>query len=53
MGSTNRDQMQRPDFLSDADWEMLKQQTASLERIRGDAKADVIAAAAKKSREPQ
>lgn len=41
MGSTNRDQMQRPDFLSDADWEMLKQQTASLERIRGDAKADV------------
>jgi deazaflavin-dependent oxidoreductase (nitroreductase family) len=35
-----RDQMQKPDFLSDADWEYLKAQTSSLDRIRGDAKAD-------------
>ena len=41
MGTTNRDQMKKPDFLSDADWETLKQQTASLDRIRGDAHADV------------
>jgi deazaflavin-dependent oxidoreductase (nitroreductase family) len=35
-----REQMQKPDFLSDADWEYLKAQTSSLDRIRGDAKAD-------------
>jgi deazaflavin-dependent oxidoreductase (nitroreductase family) len=38
---SNRDSMEKPDFLSDEDWEMLKDQTSSLERIRGDAKADV------------
>ena len=35
-----REHMQKPDFLSDADWEYLKAQTSSLDRIRGDAKAD-------------
>jgi len=35
--------MQKPDFLSDEQWEYLKGQTSSLERIRGDAKADVEA----------
>ena len=38
---SNRENMVKPDFLSDEDWEMLKGQTSSLERIRGDAKADV------------
>jgi deazaflavin-dependent oxidoreductase (nitroreductase family) len=38
---SNRENMEKPDFLSDEDWEMLKGQTSSLERIRGDAKADV------------
>lgn len=37
----NRENMEKPDFMSDADWETLKDQTSSLERIRGDAKADV------------
>jgi deazaflavin-dependent oxidoreductase (nitroreductase family) len=39
----NRENMQKPDFLSDDQWEYLKGQTSSLERIRGDAKADVDA----------
>jgi deazaflavin-dependent oxidoreductase (nitroreductase family) len=38
---SNRENMVKPDFLSDEDWETLKDQTSSLERIRGDAKADV------------
>ena len=38
---SNRENMEKPDFLSDEDWETLKDQTSSLERIRGDAKADV------------
>ncbi|MCP3983087.1 MAG: nitroreductase family deazaflavin-dependent oxidoreductase [bacterium] len=38
---SNREKMEKPDFLSDEDWEMLKDQTSSLARIRGDAKADV------------
>jgi deazaflavin-dependent oxidoreductase (nitroreductase family) len=37
----NRENMVKPEFLSDEDWETLKDQTSSLERIRGDAKADV------------
>ncbi len=37
---SNRENMEKPEFLSDEDWEMLKDQTSSLERIRGDAKAD-------------
>jgi deazaflavin-dependent oxidoreductase (nitroreductase family) len=39
----NRDSMQKPDFLSDAEWEYLKDQTSSLQRIRSDGKADVAA----------
>ena len=39
----NRDEMEKPDYLSDAEWAYLKDQTSSLERIRGDAKADVEA----------
>jgi deazaflavin-dependent oxidoreductase (nitroreductase family) len=38
-----RDNMQKPDFLSEEQWAYLKDQTSSLERIRGDAKADVAA----------
>jgi len=38
---SKRDNMQKPDYLSDEDWEHLKDQTSSLDRIRGDAKADV------------
>jgi deazaflavin-dependent oxidoreductase (nitroreductase family) len=38
---SNRENMLKPDFLSDEDWETLKDQTSSLDRIRGDAKADV------------
>lgn len=41
MSTTNRDEMVRPEFLSDEDWEALKDATSSLQRIRGDAKADV------------
>ena len=40
---SNREEMKKPDFLSDQDWATLKDQTSSLERIRGDAKADVEA----------
>jgi deazaflavin-dependent oxidoreductase (nitroreductase family) len=40
---TKRDQMKKPDFLSDAEWAYLKEQTSSLERIRSDGKADVEA----------
>jgi F420H(2)-dependent quinone reductase len=39
----NREEMEKPDYLSDAEWAYLKDQTSSLERIRGDAKADVEA----------
>ena len=38
---SNRDNMVKPDFLSDEEWETLKDQTSSLDRIRGDAQADV------------
>ena len=38
---SNRENMEKPDFLSDEDWETLKDQTSSLEIIRGNAKADV------------
>jgi deazaflavin-dependent oxidoreductase (nitroreductase family) len=37
---SNRENMEKPDFMSDEDWEVLKDMTSSLERIRGDAKAD-------------
>ena len=38
---SKRDHMQKPDFLSEADWAHLKDQTSSLSRIRSDGKADV------------
>jgi len=38
---SNRENMTKPGFMSDQDWEMLKDQTSSVERIRSDAKADV------------
>ena len=41
MASTDRESMEKPDFMSDEDWEQIKAQTATLDRIRGDAKADV------------
>ena len=41
MASTDRESMEKPDFMSDEDWEQIKAQTATLDRIRGDARADV------------
>jgi deazaflavin-dependent oxidoreductase (nitroreductase family) len=38
---SNRENMEKPDFMSDEDWAGLKDATASLARIKGDAKADV------------
>jgi deazaflavin-dependent oxidoreductase (nitroreductase family) len=38
---SNRENMEKPDFLSDEDWATLQDQTSSLDRIKGDAKADV------------
>ncbi len=37
---SNRDAMQKPDFLTDEQWAYLKDQTSSLDRIRSDGKAD-------------
>lgn len=37
----NRENMKKPEFMSDEDWAMIKEQTSSLERIKGDAQADV------------
>jgi deazaflavin-dependent oxidoreductase (nitroreductase family) len=39
----DRENMTKPDFMSDAEWAALKDMTSSLERIKGDAKADVEA----------
>lgn len=39
----NREHLKRPDFMSDEDFKWLMDATSSLERIRGDAKADVEA----------
>lgn len=41
MTEDKRDKMVKPDYMSEEDWQGLKEATASLERIRGDAKADV------------
>lgn len=41
MTTNDRDHLVKPDFMSEEEWEGFKQATASLERIRGDAKADV------------
>ncbi|MBP8925935.1 MAG: nitroreductase family deazaflavin-dependent oxidoreductase [Pseudomonadales bacterium] len=38
-----REIMNKPDSMSDQDWELLKAQTSSLERIKRDAQADVEA----------
>jgi deazaflavin-dependent oxidoreductase (nitroreductase family) len=38
---SNRENMEKPDFMSDEDWAGLMDATASLARIKGDAKADV------------
>lgn len=37
---SNRENMKKPDFLSDEAWAFTKEATSSLERIRSDAKAD-------------
>ena len=39
----NREDMQKPDFLTEEEWAYLKDQTSSLKRIRSDGKADVEA----------
>lgn len=41
MATKNRDEMVKPDYMTDEEFQWLKDATASLERIRGDAKADV------------
>ncbi|NMG31309.1 nitroreductase/quinone reductase family protein [Aromatoleum evansii] len=41
MSTHNRDNMVKPDYMSEEEWQAIKDATASLERIRGDAKADV------------
>jgi F420H(2)-dependent quinone reductase len=39
----NREDLKRPEFMSDEDFKWLLDATSSLERIRGDAKTDVAA----------
>jgi deazaflavin-dependent oxidoreductase (nitroreductase family) len=39
----NRENLKKPDFMSEADFKWLMDATSSVERIRGDAKADVAA----------
>ncbi len=41
MASTNRQDMVKPEGMSDQDWQGLQDATSSLERIRGDSKEDV------------
>ncbi len=40
---SSRDNIEKPDFLSDEDWATVSDQTSSLKRIRSDGKADVEA----------
>lgn len=40
---SNRENMQKPEFLTDDQWAYLKDQTSSVGRIRSDGKADVEA----------
>jgi len=40
---SKRESFKKPDFMSDADFKWLLDATSSLDRIRGDAKADVEA----------
>jgi len=39
--ANDRENLQKPEFMSEEDWAMLKDQTSSISRIRGDAHADV------------
>lgn len=41
MATRNRDKLVKPDFMTEEEFQWLKDATSSLERIRGDAKADV------------
>lgn len=41
MATDNRDNLPKPDFMTEEQFEWLKKATASLDQIRGDAKADV------------
>jgi len=43
MASTNRESMARPDFMSEEQFEWVKDATSSIDRIRNDARADVAA----------
>ncbi len=43
MSSTNRESMAKPDFMTEEQFEWVKDATSSLERIRGDARGDVAA----------
>jgi deazaflavin-dependent oxidoreductase (nitroreductase family) len=38
---SGRENIEKPDFMSDEDWAMIQDQTSSLDRIRSDGKADV------------
>ena len=40
---SGRENIEKPDFMSDEDWATILDQTSSLERIRSDGKADVEA----------
>lgn len=41
MADQDRDKMVKPDFMDDEQWAFFKDATSSLDRIRGDAMADV------------
>ncbi|MCK0508156.1 nitroreductase/quinone reductase family protein [Aromatoleum anaerobium] len=41
MSTHNRENMVKPDYMSEDEWQAIKEATESLARIRGDAKADV------------
>lgn len=41
MATDNRDNLPKPEFMNEEQFEWLKKATASLDQIRGDAKADV------------
>ena len=41
MTSNSRDNMVKPDWMDDEQWAFFKDATSSLERIRGDSKADI------------
>jgi len=41
MNMSKRDKMKKPDFMNDEEWEWFKDKTSSLDRVIGDAHADV------------